>query len=78
MECYESYEDHLRATCPDLSEDDLKNELALYAAMEAAEDVAYYTCSCGRTHYVEYVPPPHEYYPRSSICACGHEVVFGS
>lgn len=74
---HENYEKHLRKHCPDISEEDLATELELMASMDAAEDVAVYTCRCGRTHYVEYVPPPHAYYPRSSICACGHEVVFG-
>lgn len=74
---HERHEEFLRKHCSHLSEEEIAEELKLMASMEAAKDVAVYTCRCGRKHYVEYVPPPHEYYPTSSICACGHEVVFG-
>jgi hypothetical protein len=69
----ETPEEYYAIRYPDMDPEDL----VLCLAMDAAQEVGFYTCSCGRRHYVEYVPPPHKYYPRSSICACGHEVVFG-
>jgi len=73
------HEAWLREHSPDLDEESLQEELALLAAMEVTRDVegVYYVCVCGRKHYVEYTPPPHQYYAASSTCACGHKVVFG-
>jgi len=63
----------------DTTEEQLQIELEeiLRLELENVKEIATFTCTCGRVHEIETVPPESTWYPESLICACGKKITFG-
>jgi hypothetical protein len=69
----ESPEEYYALHYPDMDEE----SLAMCLAMDHSSIVCTLSCECGRTHEIEYTPPPHEWYSTGITCACGRSVTYG-